>query len=124
MKSTGTLMIALATVITVTAAMPVMAANDQTQSAPTKPAQIKHSMMTRHQQHASQQPRESGAVVPHGNAKADFTNANASANTPMKEESMASQLAKTVTMPGNASDPTCKPGTLTALDDGRMHPCQ
>ena len=37
---------------------------------------------------------------------------------------MASQLAKTVTMSGNASDPICKPGTMTALDDGRMHPCQ
>ena len=67
MKTTGTLMIALATVITVAAAMPVMAANDQAQSSQARPAAIKHSMMMHH-------------------AKADLANANASANTPLKEE--------------------------------------
>jgi hypothetical protein len=76
--------------------------------------------------HAGLQARERGAVTPRGTAeaRANFANANASANTPVKDETMAAQLGRTVTAPGNASDPTCKPGSLTPLGDGRMHPCQ
>ena len=126
MRATGTLTIALATVIAITAAVRVMAANDEAKSSQTKPAQIKHSMTARHQHRAGLQTRESEAAMPRGtaNANGSFTNANASVGTQVKEETMATQLAKSVTMPGNASDPTCKPGTLTPLGDDRMHPCQ
>jgi hypothetical protein len=121
-----TLTIALATVMAVTAAVPVMAANDEAQSSQAKPAQIKHSMSVRHQHRANLQTRENGTLVPRStaNANASFANANASAGAPVKDESMAYQLGRTVTVPGNASDPICKPGTLTPLGDGQMHSCQ
>ncbi len=119
---TRSLTIAALAVAASMAAVPAMAAkhtNDQTKATP-----IKHSMMMRH--HASLQTRERGAVMPRGSAEArsSFANANASANTPVKDEPMAAQLGKTATVSGRASDPTCRPGTMTPLDDGKLHPCQ
>jgi len=119
------LTIAAAAVITTMTTIPVMAANsaaDQSKSAQIRPAQIRHTATIRHQHARLPAERANEAVTPRSNVNA--RNANASAGTPVKDESMASQLGRTVTSPGTASDPVCKPGTQTALGDGKMHPCQ
>ncbi len=104
------LTIAAIAVIAAVAATPAMAANGSKYQ--TKPAHSKHTMMMHH--HSGLQ----------SGARASFTNANASAGTQVKDETMASQLGRTATISGRASDPVCKPGTMTPLGDGRMHPCQ
>jgi hypothetical protein len=121
-----TLTIALAIVIAIASAAPVMAATDHGSSASAKPVQIKHSTTMQRQHRANLQARESTALMPRSTARtnANFTNANASGGTEIKNEAMVSQLGRTVTVSGYASDPICKPGSMTPLGDGRMHPCQ
>ncbi len=123
MRTTNFAIAAMA-VIAAVATMPAMAANGSKDQ--TKPAATKHTMAVRH--HAALQTRGRAALMPRGSAeaRANFTNANAStsAGTQVKDETMAAQLGKTATISGRASDPICHPGTMTPLGDGKMHPCQ
>jgi len=110
-------LLSAAAVLATLVAAPVMA-KDVSSKAPAK-----QTSMTARQHHASMPSKKHFArMTPKtANAKASL---DANANIKRSNETMVTQLGKTVSTPGNASDPICKPGDLFIGQDGERHRCQ